>query len=146
MGHSSSWHQKWSQIGVVCSINIQNGSIGTDFIPQETIWKPLSHGLMVSFDRQSGPTFGCDVSVWTEFLSNFRAIRSSWHPISRLRIFAGFDGKTSYQRIIQHILRSLLQTGINWTSIYMDMDKYLDVKQWDVIIHPCYVLLSRCWG
>ena len=27
--------------------------------PQETIWKPVAHGLMVSFDRQAGPTFGC---------------------------------------------------------------------------------------
>ena len=33
---------------------------------QETIWKPVAHGLMVSFDRQAGPTFGCALSVWTE--------------------------------------------------------------------------------
>ena len=37
------------------------------FYPKKkTIWKPLAHGLVVNFDRQSGPTFGCDVSVWTE--------------------------------------------------------------------------------
>ena len=30
IGHP--WHQRWSQIGVVCSMNIQNGSIGTYFI------------------------------------------------------------------------------------------------------------------
>ena len=57
IGHP--WHQRWSQIGVVCSKNIQNGSIGTAFIPEETIWKPVAHGLMVSFDRHAGPTFGC---------------------------------------------------------------------------------------
>ena len=78
IGHP--WHQIWSQIGVVCSINIQNGSIGTDFIPPpppppqkkktkkktKTIWKPAACGLMVSFDRQAGPTFSCVLSVWTE--------------------------------------------------------------------------------
>ena len=37
------WHHRWSQIGVVCSINTQNGSIGADFIPHGTIWKPVAH-------------------------------------------------------------------------------------------------------
>ena len=56
IGHP--WHQRWSQIEVVCSINVQNGSICTYFIPQETIWKPVAPGLMVRFDRQAGPTIG----------------------------------------------------------------------------------------
>ena len=60
------WHQRWSQIGVVCSMNIQHGSIGTYFIPNETVWKPVAHGQMVSYDRHAGPTFGCALSEWTE--------------------------------------------------------------------------------
>ena len=36
------WHQRWSQIGVVCSINIQNGSIGTAFIPRRNNLKASS--------------------------------------------------------------------------------------------------------
>ena len=32
-------------------------------------------------------------------LLNFRAIRSLWHPISRIRDFARFGGKTSYRLV-----------------------------------------------
>ena len=67
-GHAWHYRYRWSLLGVVCSINIQNGSTGTPFIPppQETIWKPVAHRLMVSFGRQAGPTFGCALLVWTE--------------------------------------------------------------------------------
>ena len=65
-GHA--WHQRWRQIGVVCSINIQNGRIGTDFIPpRNNLNASSTDGLMVSFDRQAGPVFGCALLVvWTE--------------------------------------------------------------------------------
>ena len=38
---------------------------------------------------------GISTTALPRFLSNFRALRSSYHPISRLRDFARFGGKTS---------------------------------------------------
>ena len=42
-------------------------------------------------------------------LSNFRAIRSLWHPISRLRDFTRFGGKTSYR---------LVSKGSDWIGAH----------------------------
>ena len=42
---------------------------------------------------------GTSVAPQPRCLSNCRAIRSLWHPISRLRDFASFGGKTSYRLV-----------------------------------------------
>ena len=39
---------------------------------------------------------GTSAAALSRYLSNFRAIRSLWHPISQLRDFTRFGGKVSY--------------------------------------------------
>ena len=57
----------------------------------------------VSMSRDSGLNFSNRSEIWQVLLprclSNFRAIRPLQHPISRLRDFTRFGGKTSYRLV-----------------------------------------------
>ena len=63
-GHT--WYQRWSRIGVVCSINIQNGRLSQILSHKEIVWKPV--------------TYWADGEFWQTFWAHFRSysVGVSW--------------------------------------------------------------------
>ena len=71
--------------------------LGLHSLSRRTSYRKISWSLEVA-------RFGFKLfqSLWTltgRCLSNFKAIRSLWHPISQLREFTIFGGKTSYRLV-----------------------------------------------
>ena len=89
---------------------------------------------------------GTSAALLPRCLSNFRAIRPLQHPISRLRVFTRFGGKTSYRLVNRGPGRSMcgLWGAIVWEGTRVR--RYCYTSTVDKNDTGCIALWHEDWG
>ena len=84
---------------------------------------------------------GTSAALLPRCLSNFRAIRPLQHPISRLRDFTRFGGKTSYRLVNRGPVLKVLFPGFLFLPIHM-----ITHFQSNILLHTLKTFQEHIWA